>query len=177
MTTLHSSFKLILVVKSFFSYNQKPEDTIQNTCSSAVSEEAHGRCLNRFIKLLQLKQVKQDGSCLFAIKKSFLGDHSLFLHSKRSSTKSGKGGTKTVKKQALQTERAAGTRYCAVRNNKELSLGEQSRKEQSLPATCQEARKAAAQRQNSLEGETSLHALAGSFISFLTVCLPLHDAV
>lgn len=129
MTTLPSSFKLILVVKSFFSYNQKPEDTIQNTCSSAVSEEAHGRCLNRFIKLLQLKQVKQDGSCLFAIKKSFLGDYSLFLHSKRSSTKSGTGGTKTVKKQALQTERAAGTRYCAVRNNKELSLGEQRAEE------------------------------------------------
>lgn len=54
---------------------------------------------------------------------------------------------------------------------------QESRKEQSLPATCQEARKAAAQRQNSLEAEAGLRALAGSFISFLTVCLPLHDAV
>lgn len=30
-----------------------------------------------------------------------------------------------MKKQALQTEGAAGTRYCAVRNNEELPLGEQ----------------------------------------------------
>ena len=125
MTTLHTGFELILVVKSFFSYNQKPKDTTQNTCCSAVSEEAHGRCLTGFIELLQSKQVRQDGSCLFAIRESFLVDLSLFLHSERSRTQSGTGGTKTVKKEALQIEGAAGTSYCAVRNSKELSLGDQ----------------------------------------------------
>lgn len=45
VTSLHTSFELS-------SYNQKPEDTIQNTCCSAVSEEAHGRCLAGFTTLL-----------------------------------------------------------------------------------------------------------------------------
>lgn len=46
---------------------------------------------------------------------------------------------------------------------------------QESKAACQKSRKVAAQRQNSVQGEASLHALAGSFTS-LTVCLPSHDA-
>lgn len=76
-------------------------------------------------------------------------------------------------------------RLVTVLNDKELSLAKQStnqnwqesRKKQSLLAIYQEVRKAAAQSQDSLEGGVSLHAPAGSFISLLTVCLPLHDAV
>lgn len=51
-TTSHTAFELILVIRTFFSYNQKPKDIIQNSwCCSAVSKEAeHERFLPLFTK-------------------------------------------------------------------------------------------------------------------------------
>lgn len=112
------------------------------------------------LKQLQPKQVQQDGSCL-----SFL------LLSEWEQW------TKTVQNQVFQTEGAAGPRSCAVRNHEQLSLGEHQawtntdRRAEKSKAACQETRKAAAQRQNSVQGEASLHALAGSYrLSAFTWC-------
>lgn len=67
-----------------------------------------------------------------------------------------------------------------MKNHEELSLGEDQartktdRRAEASKAAFQETRKAAAQRQHSVEGEANLHALAGSFFSFLFlpfVCL------
>lgn len=50
---------------------------------------------------------------------------------------------------------------------------QESKKEQSYMSRNQET---AAQRQNSVQGEASLHGLAGFFMFFLTVCLPSRGA-
>lgn len=76
-----------LVIRTFFSSNQKPKDTIQSSCCcSAVSKEAeHERFLPLFTKTISA-QAGSTGGCFFVINQNLV----------LSCFQTGKSGTKTV---------------------------------------------------------------------------------
>lgn len=85
MTTSHTGFELISVIRTFFSYSQKPKDTIHAVVQLSTKRHMKDSSLCS-LKWLQPKQVGQDGSCLFVINQNLV-----FFCSQ-----SGNSGSKTV---------------------------------------------------------------------------------